>query len=494
MYPDILTGSLADSGGPAEPAAGGLTDCPDRVARAVATLRDGYTAEPFPSAAVRRVRLARLRRLVKGNADALATTLARDFGGGRSVDETRLAEIMVSLRAIDHARSRLRGWMRRRGRGVPVVFQPASAWVQPVPKGVVGILSPWNYPVLLSISPLVDALAAGNRVILKPSERTPRTAELLASLLGATFAADEVAVVTGGPDVAKAVCAAGLDHLLFTGSTATGRVVARAAAETLTPVTLELGGKSPVIVAPDADAAEAGRAVARGKAFNAGQTCVAPDYVMVPDGALAGFAQGFRDQITEQYPDLMVNPDYSGLIDDRHRDRLVALLEDAAGKGVDVLALNPGARDAAVGAVRMPPVLLLDPPDDLAVHGEEVFGPILPVMPYRTLDQALAWVRRDAAPLSLYLFTRNRSTLRQVVETTQAGAVVVNDTLIHTALEDLPFGGVGASGQGAYHGKAGFETFSHLKPVFRRGPFNPTRFLSPPFSRVRRLIIAALTR
>lgn len=495
MYPDTLPGSVADSGMPsgesprdADPAAS------DTVLRAVSTLRTGHAAQPYPSAAVRRERLKRLRRLVTGNADALATTIARDFAGGRSPDETRLAEILGTVKAIDHARARLGGWMRRRGRAVPLHLQPARAWLQPVPKGVVGILAPWNYPVLLSLSPLVAALAAGNRVLVKPSERTPRTADLLASLLGATFGADEVAVVTGGPETGRAVSRAGLDHLLFTGSTAIGRAVAQAAAATLTPVTLELGGKSPAIVAPDADAEAAGATVARGKAFNAGQTCIAPDYVLVPEGALGSFAQGFRHQIAAQYPDLMANPDYTGLIDARHRDRLTAMVADAAAKGVDVLSINPGDRQAPAEAVTIPPILLLDPPDDLVAHREEIFGPVLPILPYASLDGALARARRGAAPLALYLFTQDRAVARKVVETVPAGAVVVNDTLVHAAVETLPFGGIGASGQGAYHGRAGFDTFSHLKPVFRRGPVNPTGLLAPPYTGIKRLLLGLLTR
>jgi coniferyl-aldehyde dehydrogenase len=430
----------------------------------------------------RREVLLRLRAELVRRADDLAGAIARDFGW-RSRQETVLAEIFPVTSALRHTLRHLKGWMRERRVPVEVTLWPGRASVRPQPLGVVGIVSPWNYPLQLALVPLIAAVAAGNRVLLKPSEVTPHTASALENLLRAVFEEDEAAVVQGGPAAAQAFSRLPLDHLFFTGSTATGRAIMAAAAEHLTPVTLELGGKSPAIVAPDARLAAAAESIVYGKLLNAGQTCIAPDYVLVPEPLEAEFARLARLAAARLYPRYAENPDYTAIINERHWRRLMDSLEECRRDGATLLPL--GEREEPPDAARriLPPILIRGAKPGSAVLREEIFGPLLPLVPYRALEEAIAYVNARPRPLALYLFTDRAASRGLVLTRVVAGGVTVNDTLLHFGVEALPFGGVGASGMGQYHGHYGFQTFSKLQPVFRQARFNLTGMIRPPYGR-----------
>jgi len=432
---------------------------------------EAFRAAPYPSAAERRASLTRLLKAILAHQDELATAIDHDFGG-RSKDEVLFSEIFVAVNAIRHARRNVKGWMASRPRHVGWPLQPAEAFVLPQPLGVVGIIVPWNYPVFLSMAPLAGALAAGNRVLLKPSEFTPETSAVLARMISSTFPPDLVTVALGDVTVGRAFAALPFNHLLFTGATAVGRQVMRAAAEHLTPVTLELGGKSPAIVAADANLDRAAADIVYGKLLNSGQTCIAPDYVLVPGASLRPFVEALRKAVARYYPDSQ----YTSIINDKQYQRLRKYLEEARERGVETVALG-GTSGAARG---LAPTVLIDPPEDLLVMREEIFGPILPLKTFRGIDEAIRYVNEHDRPLALYLFARDRRVIDRVLTQTISGGVCVNDTLLHIAAEDLPFGGVGPSGMGQYHGREGFDTFSKLKPVFRRRWLGLGRMLRPP--------------
>jgi coniferyl-aldehyde dehydrogenase len=435
---------------------------------------------PSADLRLRRDRLQRLRSIVAGNEAALAEAISKDFGI-RSRTETELLEIVPTLNAIRHARKHLAAWMRPERRRVDPLFQPASARVRHEPLGVIGIISPWNYPLQLALSPLVDALAAGNRAMVKPSELTPAFSELLRRLVAERFDESEVAVVTGGVEVGQAFAGLPFDHLLFTGSTAVGRKVYQAAAANLVPVTLELGGKSPTIVCPDYDLGKAARSIAFGKFVNAGQTCIAPDYVLVPEGKERAFADAVMAQVRRSYPAIAGNDDYSGLISERHRRRIGDAIESARSGGATVLSHeDEGAR--AEGKIG--PTVLLGAPDSSLFLTEEIFGPVLPILPYRSLDEAIAFVAARERPLALYCFSNHRRERKRVLDGAISGGVTLNGTLMHVAQENLPFGGVGASGIGAYHGHEGFKRFSHARAVHRIGFVNVFERLGPPWGKM----------
>ncbi|HEY0044197.1 MAG TPA: coniferyl aldehyde dehydrogenase [Allosphingosinicella sp.] len=436
--------------------------------------------EPAPDLALRRERLGRLRALIAGNEAAIASAISDDFGI-RSRTETELLEIVPVLNAIRHARSRIGRWMRPERRHVSPLFQPAKAWVRHEPLGVIGIISPWNYPFQLALSPLVDALAAGNRAMLKPSELTPNMSALLKRLVAERFDESEVAVVTGGVELGQYFSGLPFDHLLFTGSTAVGRKVMQAAAANLTPVTLELGGKSPALVCPGFDLAKAARSIAFGKFVNAGQTCIAPDYVLVPDGQADAFAEAMLAQVRRSYPTITDNPDYSALVSERHYRRLAAAIEEARAAGATILSHeDEGARAQR----KIGPTMILGAPENVLFLTEEIFGPILPIVPYRSLDEALAFIAARDRPLALYAFSDDKRALQRVLDGTLSGGVTLNGTLLHIAQESLPFGGVGPSGIGAYHGHEGYKRFSHARAVHKVGFINVFERLGPPWGRL----------
>jgi coniferyl-aldehyde dehydrogenase len=345
---------------------------------------------------------------------------------------------------------------------------------------VIGIISPWNYPLQLALAPLIGALAAGNRAVIKPSELTPAFSNALASAVAGKFRPDEVAVVTGDASVGKLFSALPFDHLVFTGSTAVGREVAQAAANNLTPVTLELGGKSPAIIDTSCNLDGIMDRLAWGKLINAGQTCIAPDYMLVPRGDVDRFVARLRQSMTRLYPKFRSNPDYSGIINERHLNRLRELIEDARQRGAVVIDIEPAGDISAPGR-QLAPTVLLNVNAGMRVMREEIFGPILPIMPYDTVDDALAYINSHDRPLALYWFGENRSVRDRVLAGTIAGGVSINDTLLHIAQEELPFGGVGASGQGHYHGEYGFRQFSKEKPIFIQSRFSGGGIIRPPY-------------
>ncbi len=449
--------------------------------------RQAFLQNPFPKAGERREHLTRLRKALLRWQEVLAKAIHEDFGG-RSRMEVLYSEVFVSVHALRHATERVDDWMQERPVPLDWPLQPARAYVLPQPVGVVGVISSWNYPIFVSLAPIAGALAAGNRVMLKPSEFTPRTSQVLADLFSESFSPDHVTVVQGDAETGRQFASLPLDHLLFTGSTAVGKQIMRAAAEHLTPVTLELGGKSPAILADDANLARAAADIAYGKLLNAGQTCIAPDYVLVPKPLPDRFGSQLREAVGKQYPNPSSNPDYTSIINDRQFERLTGYLEEARSAGVEIVELGgPGA------GRKMAPTILLDPPDRLRLMQDEIFGPILPVVTYADLGEAIRYVNDRPRPLALYLFASAERTVDRVLRNTVAGGVCVNDTLMHIVAENLPFGGSGASGFGAYHGQAGFDTFSKLKPVFRRQGPSLGSSLRPPYGKLhewmRRILI-----
>lgn len=439
--------------------------------------RQAYRANPMPDAGQRIQWLKSLANLLVSEQKAIIDAINSDFSN-RSADETLLAEVMPSLHGVHYAAKRVKKWMKPSRRSVGMQFMPASAKVIYQPLGVVGVIVPWNYPLFLAIGPLTGALAAGNRVMIKMSESTPASAQMLKDLLGKIFPEDLVAVVQGEVDVGVAFSKLPFDHLLFTGATSIGKHVMRAAAENLTPVTLELGGKSPAIVSSSVPMKDAAERIAFGKSLNAGQTCVAPDYVLVPQNRVDEFVESYREVVQGFFPKLENNPDYTAIINERQLSRLNGYLADAQARGATVVPLFPQAQGR-----RLPQALVLNVTDEMKIMQEEIFGPLLPVIPYENLDQALSYVNERDRPLALYYFGYDKREQDHVLAQTHSGGVCLNDTLLHVAQDDMPFGGVGPSGMGHYHGHEGFLTFSKAKGVFSKPRFNAARVIYPPYGK-----------
>jgi coniferyl-aldehyde dehydrogenase len=461
----------------------------DDLASVLARLRKAQRRSGAPSYEQRIASLEALERVVVAHQNDIAAAISRDFGN-RSKHESLLAEVFAVVMGIRYVKERLREWMDPREREVGWVYLPARCEVIPQPVGVVGIISPWNYPVYLALRPLVDVLAAGNRAMIKPSELVPETAALLRDLIAEAFPTDQVTVVTGGPEMGEAFSRLPFDHLVFTGSSRVGKLVMRAASENLVPVTLELGGKSPAIVGADFSPRGAAERILTGKLLNAGQTCVAPDYVLLPPGATEAFVEGCKQAVAKRYPTLDTNPDYTSIINDRHLGRLRGYLQDAKSKGARIVELLPPGEAVAKADLseatsrKLPPTLVLDPTDEMTVMQEEIFGPILPVVTYQKLEDAIAYVNDRPRPLALYYFGHEKAATDRVLAETMAGGVSINETVLHFAQDDMPVGGVGASGMGQYHGREGFETFSKLKPIFRQARVNTAGLLRPPYGKL----------
>ncbi|MGF6395267.1 coniferyl aldehyde dehydrogenase [Pseudomonas plecoglossicida] len=458
------------------------------LAATFAAQRAAFSGNPMPPAAQRLQWLKNLREALLEAQQGLIEAIDADFSG-RSADETLLAELLPSVQGIRHAERHLRRWMRPVARTVGMAFQPASARVLYQPLGVVGIIVPWNYPLFLAIGPLTCALAAGNRVMLKLSEATPTSAQALKSLLERVFPQDLVSVVLGEVEVGQAFARLPFDHLLFTGATSVGRQVMLAAAQNLTPVTLELGGKSPAIVSASVPLDAAAERIAFGKTLNAGQTCVAPDYVLVPRERLEAFSDAYTNAVRRFYPRIADNPDYSAIINPRQLQRLQQLLDDARAKGARVVDLYP---DEPRQGRRLPPHLLQQVNDDMHVMQDEIFGPLLPLVPYDSLDEALAYINQRPRPLALYYFGYDRAEQQHVLQRSHSGGVCLNDTLLHVAQDDLPFGGIGPSGMGHYHGHDGFLTFSKAKAVLAKQRLNAARLIYPPYGKALQRLVYKL--
>jgi coniferyl-aldehyde dehydrogenase len=441
--------------------------------------RRAFRAEPYPSIETRRARLDALVRAVEGNEARLVDAVNADFSN-RSRHETIVAEIIVSVSAAKAARKHLAQWMRSRTVATPIHMAPGKSRIEPQPLGVIGIISPWNYPLQLAFSPAAAALAAGNRVMIKPSELTPRTAEVMREIIRKEFDEGVLAVVTGGVELGQAFSSIPFDHLLFTGSTAIGQKVYMAAARNLTPVTLELGGKSPAIIDDSADIDAAALSIVHGKTFNAGQTCVAPDYVLTSRARLDATVDALVASVRRLYPEIDTTNDYTAIISQSHFARLKALVAEAKEAGAKIIEI--GSSNALDPQRKLPLTIVVNPPASTGVMKEEIFGPILPVLSVAGRKEAIEHVNKGDRPLALYWFGEDAAARDDVLKRTIAGGVTVNDTLWHVAQENLPFGGVGKSGIGAYHGAKGFETFSHLKPVFYQSKFASNKILYPPFS------------
>ncbi|WP_010217599.1 coniferyl aldehyde dehydrogenase [Sphingomonas sp. PAMC 26621] len=450
--------------------------------------RLAFNTELPVSLEARKDRLKRAVAMIGDNADAFCDALSEDFGH-RSREQSMLTDIASSIAPLKHALRSLDGWTKRDKRSVqfPLGLLGARAWVEYQPKGVVGVIAPWNFPVNLVMGPIAGIFAAGNRAMVKTSEFTPRTAALFEQVCAKYFAPEELAFFSGGPEVGKAFSELPFDHLIFTGATGIGRHILHAAADNLTPVTLELGGKSPVIIGKDADIARATERVAIGKMLNAGQICLAPDYMLVPQAQEQAVVDGLKAAVSAMYPTLLANPDYTAIINDRHHQRLADWVADARAKGATVEVVNPGGEDfAGSNARKMPLHIVRDATDDMIVMQEEIFGPILPVRSYvGGVDSAIDEVNRRDRPLGLYYFGPDETERRRVLDRTISGGVTIDDVVFHVSMEDLPFGGVGPSGMGSYHGFDGFKTFSHAKAVFKQAKLDVAKLagLKPPYGK-----------
>lgn len=449
-------------------------------------MREAQLADPMPGLETRRDRLQRLLKGLEEREEAFTKAISTDFGQ-RSAFETANYDITVTLADIKYQIRNLARWMRIRKRSVPLHLMPGRARIVPQPLGVVGVISPWNFPVFLSLSPVAGAIAAGNRVMLKPSEWTPKTSALLAELASEAFEPDELAVFEGGIETGRAFSELPFDHLLFTGSTRVAKEVSNSAAKNLTPLTLELGGKSPALVCPGANLKRAAERIVFGKLANAGQICIAPDYVFVERAKFHDFIEMLQTYIKKAYPRLNNNPDYTSIISADHFSRLNRMIEEAREDGAEIISINPDGETLEPSARKIPPTLILRPNPTLGVMQEEIFGPILPVLSYEKIEEAIEFIQHRARPLALYLFTEKARERERILRETVSGGVAVNEVLFHCVCETLPFGGVGASGMGSYHGQAGFDTFSHLKPVFIQPRFNFNFFLVPPITPMKRL-------
>ncbi|WP_338589858.1 coniferyl aldehyde dehydrogenase [Shewanella khirikhana] len=457
-----------------------------------ASQRSHFASHSYPDLRSRKAVLQSLKAALLEQQDALIAALSQDYGH-RSADDSRISDIMPVVNHINYTLSNLKRWTKPSRRHAGILLAPASVKVEYQPKGVIGIIVPWNFPVMLSLGPLVTAIAAGNSAMLKMSEFTPETNKVLKSLLAKVFAEHQVAVIEGEADVAAAFTALAFDHILFTGSTAVGKHVMRAASANLTPVTLELGGKSPVIVAPDMDMDTAVERMIYGKCLNAGQICVAPDYVLVPQGKEDAFIAAYQAKFAALYGKVETNNDYGAIINERQWQRLMQVLEDAKARGATV---HSASGEAPLDAIRkLPTQLLTNVNDEMQVLQEEIFGPLLPIIPYASLEDAIAYINARPRPLALYLMSFDGQTQDKVLKATHSGGVCLNETVFHVAADDAPFGGIGPSGMGHYHGEEGFRTFSHAKTVLKRGRLNTGKLVHPPYGNaIQQLLMKAFLR
>jgi len=451
--------------------------------------RSSYLAAPNPNYAMRVEQLTRLKAAILQFKTPLVEALSQDYGH-RSIDDSLISDIMPVINNINYSLKNLKKWLKPSARHAGLLLAPAKVTVHYQPIGVIGIIVPWNFPVMLSIGPLVTAIAAGNHAMLKLSEFTPATNQVIKQLLAQVFDESHVAVVEGEADVAAAFSALPFDHLLFTGSTTVGRHVMRAAANNLTPVTLELGGKSPVIIAPDMPLEIAVERMIYGKCLNAGQICVAPDYVLCPKAQVDEFIATYRTKFNAMYGAINHNKDYGSIINTRQFDRLMTVLEDAKAKGAHIISATDEAIDSQHR--KLATQLITNTSEDMLLMQEEIFGPLLPIIGYDSLDEAIQYINQRARPLALYVMSFDEKSQQKILQQTHSGGVCINETVFHVAADDAPFGGIGPSGMGHYHGKEGFLTFSHAKTVLSRGRFNTGKFVHPPYGTVIQRILMKL--
>ena len=452
-----------------------------------------FTAAMPEPMSVRRDRMDRALALLVDYKDEFAKAVSADFGH-RSTEQTLMTDIMPSVSALKHAKKHFESWARNEKRKptFPLGLIGAKADVVYQPKGVVGVIAPWNFPIGMVMVPMAGILAAGNRAMIKPSEFTERVADVFAEVVPKYFAEEEMAVFTGGVEVGTAFSKLAFDHLIFTGATSVGKHIMRAAADNLVPVTLELGGKSPVVISDTADIAKTAARVMQGKTMNAGQICLAPDYVLAPKQSVDGFVTEAKAAVAKMYPTLKDNGDYTAMINQRHYDRVKGLIADARAKGAEVIEINPAGEDFSQQEHRkIPPTLIVGATDEMSVMQEEIFGPVLPIRTYQSLDGAIAEINARPRPLALYYFGEDDGESECLLSRTHSGGVTVNDVIFHFSMDDLPFGGVGASGIGAYHGRRGFIEFSHEKAVYRQMKSELLAMLRPPYGETFRKQIAS---
>lgn len=447
----------------------------------LAQQKSAYQRYPVPTAKERIERLARLKKVLVKYQDQIVEAINQDYGN-RSISETKIGELLTCLEQIKYYSKHLTDWMKPSKRHIGIIHQPAKAWVQYQPLGVIGIISPWNYPLLLSIGPLICALAAGNHAMIKISSASMQFGEVLENILSEAFPSELVAVVTGGGVLSDAFCHLAFDKMIFTGSTNVGKTVMAAAAENLVPVILELGGKSPVVVHPSCDLKDVAQRVAFGKLWNAGQTCVAPDYMFLPKGKTAEFIEQYQLTVHEMYPSLATNPDYTSIINDKQYNRLQGYLQDAHAQGAQSIVFNPAHEDLT-SVRKIAPTLLTEVTPEMQIMQNEIFGPVLPIMEYEKIDEVIDFINSRPHPLALYYFDFDNARADYVAQRTHSGHFGQNAVLTHVAQDDLPFGGVGASGMGKYHGPEGFFSLSHARSVMSIPKLFSIKFILPPFNK-----------
>ncbi|MBY8335809.1 coniferyl aldehyde dehydrogenase [Alteriqipengyuania sp. NZ-12B] len=467
---------------------------PQTLERILESQRRAFTAARPEPLSIRRDRIKRAMSILSQHGESLAEAMNADFGS-RSFEGSMMTDIVSTIGFGKYCLKNMDHWAAPDKRSVrfPLGLMGAKAEVRYEPKGVIGIMSPWNFPVNLSFGPLMQVLAAGNRAMIKPSEFTPATSDRMRELVADVFDEDEVTVITGGPDMAQAFSSLPFDHLVFTGSTATGRKVMEAAAKNLVPVTLELGGKSPTIIGKGADLTRAGERIALGKMLNAGQICLAPDYLLVPEDQEEGVVAAVQLGVHQMYPTLLDNEDYTAIISDKHFERLKGIVEDAKAKGAEAIEVNPANESfSSANTRKMPLTILRNVTDDMKAMQEEIFGPVLPVKTYKAIDEAVDYINDHDRPLGLYYFGSNAKEQEHVLDRTISGGVTVNDVIFHISVEDMPFGGVGPSGIGSYHGPEGFREFSHARSTYQQPKIDIAKLagLKPPYGDAAKKAIA----
>ncbi|MBM74790.1 MAG: coniferyl-aldehyde dehydrogenase [Proteobacteria bacterium] len=460
------------------------------VLKAFEKLKSAYQKDRDIPLKERKRILKRIKKLLNSQKDKILEVISEDFRF-RAHSESLVSEIFMVVSTIKYILRHLDEWCESEYPEVSWVYWPAQLEIKPQALGVVGVIAPWNYPVQLSLIPLIYAIAAGNRVLLKPSEITEKTSLWLLENLPKTCGEDVVQVVHGGVEVSSAVSELPVDHIFFTGSSRVGKMVMRAASQNLTPVTLELGGKSPVVIHPSYSISKAAGRIFSGKVFNAGQTCIAPDYVLCPRDRVDDLIEQLRTVFSNRFPALEQNADYTAIVNDSSRERLQELLDDASAKGAKIIEINPKQETLKA---KMPLILVQNPTEDMRVLQEEIFGPILPILPFENMEEATQYVNKRERPLALYYFDNSSSRIRSFLNNTLSGGVAINETILQVAQENLPFGGVGNSGMGSYHGKAGFDTFSHHRSIFKQSRFALSAALvKPPFGGFFKLLVKFLS-
>lgn len=459
----------------------------------LALQKQAYLRHPLSSAHERIERLARLKRILLKYQDQFADAINKDYGN-RSIGETKIGELLTCLEQIKYYSKHISKWMKPSKRRIALIHQPAKAWVEYQPLGVIGIIAPWNYPLLLSIGPLICALAAGNHAMIKVSSSSSHFGRVLERALSEAFPQDLVAVVNGGGAISDAFCHLAFDKMIFTGSTAVGKTIMKAAAENLVPVILELGGKSPVLVHSSMNIQDVAERIAAGKLWNAGQTCVAPDYMFLPKGKTEAFIEHFKAYVNKMYPSFKDNQDYTAIINDKQYQRLQNYLKDAQEKGAKIIEIYKEKEDLSATR-KVAPTLLTHVTQDMQIMQEEIFGPLLPILEYEQIDDVIDFINSRPRPLALYYFDFNRARANYVAQRTHSGHFGQNTVITHVAQDDLPFGGVGASGMGKYHGPEGFFSLSHERSVMSNPKLYSLKFILPPFNKpIHKLISKLLLR